>query len=180
MAAEPWQRAEIPGPIKAMVLRDPKSLVGIIKRYKKPIIIVGSEIENIAKEGFDIIEYISRLAKAINAKIIVTNSHVKEFRRRGVIEAYFMPLPSIINNVILMKEKNMVDEKPDLLIFIGFKYYYAWTFLSGLKHYAYDIADTLSLEPYYHPHAKYSLQTLPLSIWYKFLNEFINSLMISR
>ncbi len=176
MAAEPWQRAEIPGPIKATVLRDPKSIAEIIKRYKRPIIVVGSEVESLSREGFDAIEYISRLAKAISAKIIVTNSYIKEFHRRGITEAYFLPLPSLINSIILMNEKSNVGEKPDLLIFIGFKYYYAWTFLSGLKHYAYNVVDTLSLEPYYHPHAKYSLQTLPIDIWYKLLNELINNL----
>ncbi|MCK4885653.1 CO dehydrogenase/acetyl-CoA synthase complex subunit epsilon, partial [Candidatus Bathyarchaeota archaeon] len=39
--AEPWQTAEIAGPKKALVITKPEVAAAMIKRAKRPILIVG-------------------------------------------------------------------------------------------------------------------------------------------
>jgi len=43
MAAEPWHRAEISGPTKASVITKPEVVLALIKRAKRPILVVGHE-----------------------------------------------------------------------------------------------------------------------------------------
>jgi len=162
----------VPGPIRATGVADAKALAKILRGYKSPGVVVGSQISGFAEYGMDLVDYISRLAKALNAKIIVTNRHIAEFSKRG-IEASFIPLSQLLVHVASRSGGAGVEH--DSLIFVGFKYYYLWTALQFFKHYAYNI-DTITLDPYYHPNAKYSLPTLPIPAWRNFLTELLKAL----
>src|SRR3989337_2024992 len=45
--AEPWQKAEIAGPTKALVITKPEVVVAMIKKAKRPLLIVGHEAAEI-------------------------------------------------------------------------------------------------------------------------------------
>lgn len=175
MRAEPWQTAEIPGPIKSIVLPDAKRVANVLKAAKRPLIIVGYSIINYKSDEFDPIDFIVSLAKMINAHINVTNTLIKEFRNKGYDKIYFMTTPEIIDRVKDPEWKGHDGEgNYDLLVFIGFPYYYEWLMLNGIKHFGYRGLRTISLDPYYQPNSTFSLLNMPLDKYFNFMRELLD------
>ena len=173
--AESWQKAEVPGPIKALLLNNPKVVAEYLKKANRSVIIIGDKILGIEKEGYKILDLIKKLSNKINAEIVTSSSKIIEEMREKNINFRIMPSIEFIDR-LRDPNWNGFDGKGqyDLAIFIGFPYYYCWLILSNLKHFAYNHLKTLSLEPYYQPHATYSLQNNPLiESWFKFLNNII-------
>lgn len=175
MSAEPWQRAEVPGPIKATPVRDAKSLAATILRHRKPLIVVGGQLRSV--EGVDMVSYVMELARLIDAHVVVTDTLIREFHEKGFKEAVYMPALEVAHK-LRDPEWMGVDgrTKYDLAIFVGFNYYYGWVIMSGLKHYAYKDLRTLSLDPYYHPNATWSVATMPHGMWLKLLESLLGFL----
>lgn len=172
---EPWQRAEVPGPIKAFLVRDPKRLALIMRAFKRPIIIVGSRLPQLDRG--DLVDYLIEITKLTKAHIVVTGKLIREFRKKGCEEAYFMPAIELLDRLSDPNWEGLDGKgRYDLAIFIGFHYYYEWLMLSRLKHFAYKWVKTLSLDPYFQPHANWSFPNMRLEEWYKYLEEFRNTL----
>jgi len=170
------QIAEIPGPIKALVvMKEPKVAAAIIKKAKRPLIIIGDLATKYDGEGFDSISLLTEIAKAVNAHVNVTGPLIRKFRETGYDKVYFMSTPEIVDR---LRDENWKghDGKGmyDLAIFIGFRYYYAWLMFNGLKHYAFKWLKTMSLDPYYHPNATYTLPAIDIDKWREFIKEILN------
>ncbi len=167
---ESWQKAEVPGPIKAFLIDDPKRLAILIKRAKRPLIIAGYRIAKMT-DKLDLVRYLIDLAERINAHVVVTGSLIKEFEKRGYRYLYLMPAMEVVDR-LMDSEWPGFDGKGnyDLVIFIGFPYYYEWLMLNGLKHFAYRHLRTISLDPYYQPNATFSLPNMKIGEWVKFLD----------
>ena len=179
MSVEPWQKAEIPGPLKAIPIRNVETLVSTLKKFKRPIIIVGHRLDKIA-EGINTIDYIVEIAKTLDAPIVVTNTLVKKFYEKGYDKVYFMTALEIFERLRDPEWSGLDGKGPyDLAIFIGFQYYYEWLILSGLKHFAYKHLKTLTLDPQYQPHATWSLPTMPEPMWIKMITSVVESLKSS-
>lgn len=173
--AESWQKAEIPGPIKALLLNNPKVVAEYLKKANRSVIIIGDKILEIEKEGYKILDLIKKLSNKINAEIITSSPKIIEKMREENMDFRIMPSIEFIDR---LRDPNWNGfngkGQYDLAIFIGFPYYYCWLLLSNLKHFAYNHLKTLSLEPYYQPHATYSLPNNPLiEAWFKFLNNIV-------
>ncbi|RLE44602.1 CO dehydrogenase/acetyl-CoA synthase complex subunit epsilon [Candidatus Woesearchaeota archaeon] len=165
-----WQKAEIPGPVKGFQIDEPKRLAVIIKRAKRPLIVVGYRVVKMVRDKMDIVSYLLDLAKILGAHIVVTNTLIKNFADKGYEHVYLMPAMELIDR-LRDSEWSGVDGKGgyDVVLFIGFPYYYEWLMLNGLKHFAYKRIRTVSLDPYYHPNANFSLPNLSLDKWVVFL-----------
>ncbi|RLI17227.1 CO dehydrogenase/acetyl-CoA synthase complex subunit epsilon [Candidatus Bathyarchaeota archaeon] len=170
------QTGEIPGPIKALVvIKEPKVGAAIIRKAKRPLIIVGDLATKYDEKGFDGISLITEVGKAVNAHINVTGPLIKKFRETGYDKVYFMPTPEVVDRLRDESWKGHDgDGGYDLVIFIGFRYYYAWLMLNGLKHYAFKWLKTLSLDPYYQPNATYTLPTMKIGEWREFIKKILN------
>ncbi len=173
MRAESWQIAEIPGPAKAVIIERPKAIAQIIKRHRT-VMVIGSEIFRM-KEGTTHIELLLELSRLTGAHVAVTGATLRRFREMGYENLYAISAFELANRL----------EDPEwpgfdgsgnysLLAMAGFKYYYGWLILSGLKHYS-EIK-TLSLDPYYQPHASYSLSSMALDKWESLLKSMVESL----
>ncbi len=91
--AEPWQTAEIAGPIRAFLINKPEVVVSAIRRSKRPIIVVGQEaIEPDLVDGKPV-DYAIQIAEAIKEqfnyeidrkKISIDGDSIKEL---GTYEA---------------------------------------------------------------------------------------------
>ncbi len=162
--AEPWQTAEIPGPLKALIVQKPTTAAGIIKHAKRPIMILGSKIFKIASD--EIVDALIQISKTINAQVVVTGGLIKEFEKRGHKGLESMPAMELADR-LRDDEWGGLDGKGnyDLAIFIGFQYYYGWLILSGLKHFSREGFKTMSLDPYYQPHATFSLYNMKKEEW---------------
>lgn len=171
----PGQTAEVAGPIKAFVIKEPRRAAALIKGAKRPLIIVGDLVTKYDTEDFNGIDIVIQIAKEKDAHINVTGPLIKKFRETGYKNLYFMPALEVIDR-LMDKDWSGHDGKGkyDLIIFIGFMYYYEWLMLNGLKHFAYKWLKTLSLDPYYHPNATFTLLTMKIDDWRKFIKEIVN------
>jgi len=176
MKAEPWQKAEIPGPKKALVITKPEVVVAMIKRAKRPILIAGAKVPETDIVGEKLIDYVIKLAKAGKIPVVATAHTVGEFLKRGFKPDGFMPIVDIANRLKDPEWEGLDGNGPyDLALFIGMQYYVEWLILSGLKHFAGGLK-TLTLDGVYHPHASWSFPTLSIEDWDKNLRVIIEKM----
>ncbi|MDW8044239.1 MAG: CO dehydrogenase/acetyl-CoA synthase complex subunit epsilon [Nitrososphaerota archaeon] len=176
MSAEPWQVAEIPGPLKAVLIAKGAVVAALIKRAKRPIMVVGHEVTKITMNGGKVIDYIVKIANSRQIPIVATAHIVKEFKERGVENLSSMPAIDIANRLQDPEWRGLDGNGPyDLAIFVGLPYYMEWTILSGLKHSAPKLK-TISLDNKYHPHASWSFPNLTIDEWRVQLEEIITQL----
>ena len=172
MAAEPWQKYEIPGPIKAVVITRPQMVAALLKRAKNPIFVVGHEAAEVdLGEGRKPIDYAIRIAKATGTPIVATANTVAEFLKRDFKPAAWMTAVDI-GNRLTDPAWTVSDKSPphDLALFMGLTYYMGWVIQSGLKSFAFRHLKTISLDRYYQPHCNFSFPNLPLKDWDKNLS----------
>jgi acetyl-CoA decarbonylase/synthase complex subunit epsilon len=162
---ESWQTAEIPGPKKASLIIKPDIADAMIRRAKRPLIIVGHGVLEYEVEGRKLIDYIIELAKKARIPVVVTASTNKEFTARGFAPSAMMPAVDIANRLTDHGWKGL-DGKDnyDLAIFVGLPYYMEWTILSGLKHFA-PTLKTMTLDCVYQPNASWSFPNSTIKDW---------------
>jgi acetyl-CoA decarbonylase/synthase complex subunit epsilon len=175
--AEPWQTAEIPGPAKALVITKPAVVVAMIKRAKRPILVVGHKVIDTRLGGSEAIDLVIRLAKAAEIPVVATAHIVGEFIKRDFHPAAWMPAMDI-GNRLKDPEWNGIDGEGqyDLALFMGMPYYMEWLILSALKHFAYKYLTTISLDRFYQPHATWSFPNTKTEEWTKNLENVISML----
>jgi len=173
--AEPWQTAEIAGPKKAKVIAKPEVAAAMIKRAKRPILVVGYLSTKIDKDTGKMIEYAIRLNKATGVPIVATAHTIKEFVAQGFTGAVQMSAMDIGNR---LKDPTWtgLDRKGsyDVALFMGWPYYMEFVIMSGLKHFS-DLR-TITLDRYYNPHASWSFPNLKVEEWNQSFETIINTL----
>jgi len=158
--AEPWQKAEIAGPKRAIVVTKPEVIVAMTKRAKHPILIVGHLAAETSLERKKLIDYMIQFAEKGRIPVVATAQTVKEFLRRKFKPAGSMPAVDIGNRLVDPQWMGIDGKGPhDLAFFVGLPYYMEWTILSGLKHYAPQLK-TITLDNFYHPHATWSFTNI--------------------
>ena len=172
--AEPWQKAEIAGPTKALVITKPEVVVAMIKKAKRPILIVGHEATD--PEEKQMLDIAIRLAKTGKIPLVATAHIVGEFLKKGFQPAAFMPAVDIANRLTDPEWKGLDGNgQYDLAMFMGVTYYMEWLIFSALKHYGNGLK-TISLDRYYHPHASWSFPNLAVETWSQNLEIIITKL----
>jgi len=175
LAAESWQRAEIPGPKKALVMKDPKVAYAMIKRAKHPVLVLGELADEVKVGDGTLLEYAASLHKATGITVVATAAYVKKLSSLGV-EAPWMPLTDVGNRLADESFEGFDGRGVhDLALFLGFRYYSAWLILSGLKHFAKHLK-TISLDRFYQPHASWSFPNLRHEDWERYLLELSDML----
>jgi len=175
-AAEPWQTAEIPGPKKALVITKPEVVASMIKRAKRPILIVGHKAAEIELEDKKLIDYMIELARKANIPVVATAHMIGEFLKRGYRPAGWMPAVDIGNRLTDSEWKGLNGKGPyDLALFVGLPYYMEWTILSGLKHFAPNLK-TITLDNIYHPNASWSFPNISVKDWMENLKVIIEKI----
>jgi acetyl-CoA decarbonylase/synthase complex subunit epsilon len=162
--AEPWQTAEIAGPKKALVIMKPEVVVAMVKRSKRPILVVG-HLATEKESDRKMIDYAIRLNKKAGIPVIATAHTIHEFIKQGFQPAAQMSAMDIGNR---LKDPNWggLDGKGpyDLAMFMGLPYYMGFVILSGLKHFSKNLK-TISLDRFYNPHASWSYPNLKVEEW---------------
>jgi acetyl-CoA decarbonylase/synthase complex subunit epsilon len=176
MSAESWQRAEIPGPKKALVFAKPQVVATKVKIAKRPILVVGHEAFNTSLNEEKVIDYIINIAKAAEIPVVATAHIFGEFVKRGFQPATWMSVMDITNRLQDPDWKGLDGMgQYDLALFVGIPYYMEWTILSSLKHFSSDLT-TISLGRFYQPHATCSFSNLSLKYWIECLKVIISEL----
>jgi acetyl-CoA decarbonylase/synthase complex subunit epsilon len=176
MSAESWQRAEIPGPKKALVFAKPEVVATKVKMAKRPILVVGHETVNTGLGDEKVIDYIISMAKAAEIPVVATAHIFGEFVKRGFQPAAWMSVMDIVNRLQDSGWKGLDGMgQYDLALFIGIPYYMEWTILSSLKHFSSDLT-TISLGRFYQPQATCSFSNLSLKYWFECVKVIISEL----
>lgn len=173
---EPWQKAETPGPMKALVISKPEVVIGMIKSAKRPLLIVGPESAEREVAGEKEIDQLIRIAKAGRIPVVATSRTVIDFMKRDYEPASWMPAVDIANRLRDAEWTGVKGEgQHDLAIFAGMQYYVLWLLLSGLKHFGGKLK-TVSLDRFYQPHANWSFLNLGEKEWEQSLRFIQNGL----
>lgn len=175
-AAEPWQKAEISGPTKALVITKPEVVVALIKKAKRPLLIVGHEAAEIEIGDTKLLDFAIRISETSKIPLVATAHIVGEFAKKGFQDAASMSVMDIANRLVDSEWKGLDgNERYDLAMFMGVPYYMEWLIFSGLKHFGQNLK-TISLDRYYHPHASWSFPNLSEKDWAQNLEIIINKL----
>jgi len=167
MAAEPWHRAEISGPTKASVITKPEVVLALIKRAKRPILVVGHEAVETDLGRKKPIDYAIRISQGANIPVVATAQTINEFIKRNFKRAAWMSAMDIGNRLSDPEWGVLGDGAPhDLALFLGLPYHMEWAILSGLKHFAPHLK-TISLDRFYQPHSNWSFSNISSNDWCK-------------
>lgn len=174
MSAEPWQRAETAGPQRAHVLTKPDVAAAMIKKAKRPIIVVGHNI--IGNKSIDPLDHVIQLSKAGEIPLVATANVGRAFLERGYEPASYMGAMDIANRLRDESWTGLDGKGPyDTLLILGLPYYMEWLILSGLKHFARKLT-TLSIDRYYQPHASWSFPNTSEEAWEENLKAIVKGL----
>jgi len=174
--AEPWQTAEIAGPKKALVITKPEVAAAMIKRAKRPILIVGHLSTKTDSDTGKMIDYTIRLNKATGIPVVATAHTIREFVKQGFQPAAQMSAMDIGNRLKDPSWNGLDGKGPyDVALFMGLPYYMEFVILSGLKHFSTNLK-TISLDRYYNPHASWSFPNLKVEEWTQSFETIINKL----
>ncbi len=163
--AEPWQKAEIAGPKKALLILKPEVVVAMVKRAKRPILIVGHLAAEDYSDDIKMIDYAIRMSKTAGIPVVATAHTISEFIKRDFRSAACMPAMDIGNRLKDPEWKGLDGKGPyDLALFMGLPYYMEFVILAGLKSFSTNLK-TISLGRFYDPHATWSFPNLSVNDW---------------
>ncbi len=163
--AEPWQKAEIAGPKKALLILKPEVVVAMVKRAKRPILVVGHLAAEDYSDDVKMIDYAIRMSKTAGIPVVATAHTISEFIKRDFHSVACMPAMDIGNRLVDPEWKGLDGECPyDLALFMGLPYYMEFVILAGLKSFATNLK-TISLDRFYDPHATWSFPNLQVKDW---------------
>ncbi len=173
---EPWQKAEIAGPNKALVIAKPEIVAAMVKRAKRPILIVGHLSTKTDSENINMIDYAISLNKTIGIPVVATAHTVREFVKKGLKPAAVMSAMDIGNRLKDSSWNGLDGKGPyDVALFMGLPYYMEFVILAGLQHFGKNLK-TISLDRYYNPHASWSFPNLKVEVWNQSFETIINKL----
>ncbi len=163
--AEPWQKAEIAGPKKALLILKPEVLVAMVKKAKRPLLVVGHHAAEEYSAKVKMIDLAIGLSRAAGIPVVATAHLIKEFIKRDFQPAGWMSAMDIGNRLTDPEWKGLDGKGPyDLALFMGLPYYMQFVILSGLKHFSSSLK-TISMDRFYNPHATWSFPNLSVKDW---------------
>jgi acetyl-CoA decarbonylase/synthase complex subunit epsilon len=169
------QTAEIAGPKKAFIIPKPEVVSAMIKRAKRPLLVVGAESPGIETMDGDLVDTAIKVLKGGKVAVVATGHIVSVFRKRG-IEVHSMPLMNLGDRLRDPDWSGFDGEGGyDLAIFVGFAYYLEWLVLNGLKNFAQGLT-TISVSRSYQPNAGWSLGTMRAEEWKEVIDVIVKSI----
>lgn len=174
--AESWQRAEIPGPKKALLILKPEVVVALVKKAKRPILVVGHHAIEDYSGDVRMIDYAISMSQATGIPVVATAHTTKELINRNFHSTASMPAMDIGNRLTDPEWKGLDGKGPyDVALFMGLPYYMEFVILAGLKHFSTNLK-TISLDRFYNPHATWSFPNLSIKDWNESLDLIVKKL----
>jgi acetyl-CoA decarbonylase/synthase complex subunit epsilon len=163
--AEPWQKAEIAGPKKALLILKPEVVAAMVQRAKRPILIVGHLAAEDYSDDVKMIDYAIRMSETAKIPVVATAHVICEFVKRDFKSAANMPAMDIGDRLTDPEWKGLDGGGTyDLALFMGLPYYMEFVILAALKHFSRNLK-TISLDRFYNPHATWSFPNLQVKEW---------------
>jgi len=174
--AEPWQKAEIAGPKKALLILKPEVVVAMVQKAKRPILIVGHLAAENYSDDVKMIDYAIRMSKTAGIPVVATAHTISEFIKRDFKSAAYMHAMDIGNKLEDPEWKGLDGKGSyDVALFMGLPYYMEFVILAGLKSFSANLK-TISLDRFYNPHATWSFPNLSAKDWNESFEIIVNKL----
>jgi acetyl-CoA decarbonylase/synthase complex subunit epsilon len=174
----PLHRVNVLTGIKAArVIEDAEEYASLIKRAKRPLLVLGPRLLQWSIDGKLLLEYALEIAKTVNIPICAT-AHVKgKMVELGVKPESVYDAVEIVNHLKDPEWQGVRKEgNHDLVIFFGIRTDLGEQSLSTLKHFAPHLK-TMTLCKYVFPNADYSLPNFRKDEqWKAFLESLISNL----
>ncbi len=177
-AVIPRHRVNVLTGIKsARLIEDPVEYANLIKKAKRPLLVVGPLLLGSTDDGKVLMEYALDIAKARNIPVCATAHTRGKLVELGVQPDSNYDAVEIVN---ALKDPDWQGVKKegnhDLVIFFGIRSDLGTQSLSTLKHFAPHLK-TMTLCLHYFPHANYSLPNFKKDTqWLEFLESLITNL----
>lgn len=165
--AVPFDTGNIPGPKMARAVM-PAVPGKMLAKAKRPLLIVGSEIED-----EDVLARVVAIGKT-GIQIASVGDSYKYLGDKG-LDAYYANMHALAS-YLCDPEWPGLDGKGgyDLVVFFGITYYYASQAISALKNFS--KIRVISIDKYYHPNADMSFGNLKKDVFIAALDEVIKEL----
>ncbi|AIG99365.1 MULTISPECIES: CO dehydrogenase/acetyl-CoA synthase complex subunit epsilon [Archaeoglobus] len=151
---QPFDVANIPGPKMATLLEKGKPVANMIKKAKRPLLIVGPDMTD---------EMFERVKKFVEKDITVvaTGSAITRFIDAGLGEKVNYAVLHELTQFLLDPDWKGFDGQGnyDLVLMLGSIYYHGSQMLAAIKNFAPHIR-ALAIDRYYHPNADMSFGNL--------------------
>ena len=174
----PLHRVNVLTGIKAArVIEDAEEYASLIKRAKRPLLVLGPQLLEWSLDGKLLLEYALEIAKTVNIPICAT-AHVRgKMMEMGVKPESVYDAVEIVNHLKDPEWQGVRKEgNHDLVIFFGIRSDLGEQSLSTLKHFAPHLK-TMTLCKYVFPNADYSLPNFRKDEqWKAFLESLIFNL----
>ena len=159
------------------LIEDSDEYAQLVKRARRPLLVIGPKVLTLTVEGKPLVECAVEIAQSLDIPICATAHTKKKLLEMGVEPASSYDTTEIINHLKDPEWQGVKKEgNHDLVMFLGIRADFATQGLSTLKHFASHLK-TMTLCPYYYPHASYSLPNFRKeSQWKEFLDSFITNL----
>ncbi len=161
----------------ARLIEEPGEYAHLIKRAKRPLLVIGPRTLTMSLDGRLLLEYAIDIAKALNIPICATAHTKKKLLELGVEPDSSYDIIEILNH---LKDPGWQGVKKegnhDLVMFLGIRTDLGEQGLSTLKHFAPHLK-TMTLCKYFYPNASYSLPNFRKDDkWKEFLETMIANL----
>ena len=159
------------------LIEDPAEYSHLIKRAKRPLLVIGPTTLTMSLGDRLLMEYVVDIVKALDIPVCATAHTSKKLKELGVEPASTYDIIEILNHLKDPEWKGVKKEgNHDLVMFLGIRTDLATQGLSAMKHFAPHLK-TMTLCKYYYPHANYSLPNYRKDDkWKEFLNSLIANL----
>lgn len=177
-ATLPYHRVNIlTGTKAARLIEDAEEYANLIKRAKRPLLVLGARVLTMSLDEKLLIEYAIDIAKVANIPICATAHTQKKLIELGVVPDSSYDIIEILNHLKDPEWQGVKKEgNHDLVMFLGLRTDLGEQGLSTLKHFAPHLK-TMTLCKYYYPHASYSLPNFRKdSQWKEFIDNLITNL----
>jgi acetyl-CoA decarbonylase/synthase complex subunit epsilon len=178
MTTLPYHRVNVLTGTKAgRIIEDAEEYAHLIKRARRPLLVLGARTLTMSLDGRLVIEYAVDIANTLDIPICATAHTKKKLLELGVEPASSYDITEIVNHLKDPEWRGVKKEgNHDLVMFLGIRTDFGEQALSTLKHFA-DHLKTMTLCKYYYPHANYSLPNFRKDAqWKEFLEKLITDL----
>jgi acetyl-CoA decarbonylase/synthase complex subunit epsilon len=163
MKVEPRQPAMQGGTKTATPVEKPAVLAALVKRAKRPLLVVGHRALFAGGGGERAIDVLAKAARKADWPVVATGDTGPALAARGVEPALCISAMNLGQRLADPAWEGVDGEGPhDVVFFAGLSYALEWTLLSGLRQ---GHLVTVSLSPGYEPHASFSLSNLDWPAW---------------
>lgn len=155
-----------------MSVKLPQELAEYFKGKKNILLLTGSLCDEVDFNGKKLLDYAAEVSTKLNAPVAATANTPIGLKAKGAKSVKKMWVAEVINYMRHPWQDPIMDQKPEVLVFIGYSPTVAGRLASAVEE-----ADTVVLGNTYVEEATYSLpQSSSLRQWQQSLEKFIQSL----